>query len=146
MTSHHFVPATYLRLADQTLLAPPADGALLDRRAEIREVDLLPDRAPSGRRLRIRPNDGSRRAAALAVRLEPAVAGRAVLVGGGLERQLEMTAGRGTFLGLEPGQYILRIEAGGRVAARKKLTFRNRILAELEVPVAHGVEESGRIR
>lgn len=146
MTSHHFVPATYLRLADDSLASPPGHGALLDRRSEIREIDLLPDRAPSGRSVRVRPNDSARRAAALALRLDPAVTGRAFLEGGGQRRRLELAGGEGIFLGLEPGEYLLRVEAGGRVAARKRLTFRNRVLAELEVPVAEGMQESGRIR
>ena len=51
-------------------------------------------------------------------------------------------AGRGVFLGLEPGRYELRIEAAGRLAARKQLTFRNRVLAELEVPIDENRPES----
>jgi len=143
MVSHHFVPATYLRLASEELNGSPGRGQLLDRRDRIRDVDLFASPYPTLAPLRVRPNDDSRRAAALAVRLERAVDGRAILDGGGLRRQLRLAEGEATFLGLEPGQYDLRIEAAGRLTAHKRLTFRNRVLAELEIPVdateiAHG--------
>jgi hypothetical protein len=59
-----------------------------------------------------------------------------------VRRSLELPDGRGVFLGLEPGRYELRIEAAGRLAAWKQLTFRNRVLAELEVPVDDSRTES----
>ena len=141
LTSHHFVAATYLRLADDRLDEGPAPGRLVAREQAVREIDELPGGAGSAP-LRVRPNDERRRAAALALRLEPAVAAAATLEGEGVRRWLDLPAGRGVFLGLEPGRYELRIEAAGRLAARKQLTFRNRVLAELEVPIDENRPES----
>jgi hypothetical protein len=135
MATLHFVPATYLRLADDRLEDAPGAGRLLERRSRIDEVDLRPDPTGAGPRMQVRPNDGVRHAAALALRLEPAIDGEASLDGAGVRRRLSLPDGRGTFLGLEPGVYELRIEAEGRVAAHKRLTFRDRVLAELAVPV-----------
>lgn len=74
MASLHFVPATYLRLADDRLEDAPGAGRLLERRRRIDEVDLRPDLTGAGPRVQVRSNDGVRHAAALALRLEPAAA------------------------------------------------------------------------
>jgi hypothetical protein len=141
MVSHHFVASTYLRLADDRVAAPPGNGRLLFREELAEPIDIAATPAPA-RALRIRPNEASRRtAAALVVRLEPSVGGSAVLEGGGIRRTLELPEGHGVFVGLEPGEYELRVETGGRLAAWKKLTFRDRILAELPVPVETGSGE-----
>ncbi len=142
MSSLHFVPATYLRLADDRVSDPPGSGRLLFREelAEPIDVAATPAQAPA---LRVRPNEASRRtAAALVVRLEPSVGGSAVLEGEGTRKTLELPEGRGVFVGIEPGEYELRVEAAGHLAAWKKLTFRDRILAELPVPVETGSGES----
>ncbi len=146
MANLHFVPATYVRLADDGLAEPPGSGRLIDRLERSEEVDLLSSSLPAWRVLRIRPNAQQRRSAALAVRTDPAVAAEAYLEGKGTRKHLLLPNGRGIFLGLEPGEYELRVEAGGQLAAWKKVTFRNRVLAQIEVPVGadRGEGESRR--
>jgi hypothetical protein len=146
MASHHFVPATYLRLSDDRLDARPGDGRLLQHEDSLADIDLLGESGRGGHTVRVRPNGESRRAAALALRLAPPVAGAAVLTGGGRQWALDLPEGNGVFLGLEPGRYELKVEAAGRMAAWKTLTFRNRVLAELEVPVVVGRGEGERRR
>ena len=133
MATLHFVPATYLRLAEDRLEDSPGSGRLVERTQRISEIDLIPDPTPGGKLLQVRPNDAARHAAALTLRLAPAIAAEATLEGGGARRRLSLPEGHGVFLGLEPGIYELTVEAGGRRTAHKKLTFRDRVLAELEV-------------
>jgi hypothetical protein len=138
MSSHHFVLATYLRIDDPRLESRPGTGLLLSRQDRIQDVDLVPGRA-SVRAFRVRPNASSRQAAALLVRLAPPVEGAATLESatGGV-RTVSLPGGRGVFLGLEPGLYELKVRTAGGLAAWKKLTFHDRVLAELEVPVEDG--------
>ncbi|KAB2966954.1 MAG: transglutaminase domain-containing protein, partial [Thermoanaerobaculia bacterium] len=138
IASHHFVPATYLRLDEARLEAAPGAGVLLARSDGIREVDLVPGRAPV-RAFRVRPNESTRLAAGLLLRLSPAIEGAATLEDrAGGSRAVTLAGGRGAFLGLEPGRYELKVRAAGRLAAWKMLTFRDRVLAELDVPVEDG--------
>ncbi len=129
--SFHFVPATYVRLAEERLADAPGVGRLLERRNEIDEIDLAPA-APS--RVRARPNDATRHSAALVVRLEATGSGDALLVGEGVQRAVRIADGRGSFLGLAPGRYELRVTSEGRLAAHKALVFRAPVLAELLIP------------
>lgn len=135
VATHHFVPATYLRLADDRLEGAPGTGSLVDRDDRGREIDLWTWNGTGREGLRVRANDAGRRAAALVVRLRPEVDATAILEGEGSRRVLDVAGGSATFLGLEPGRYELRVEHAGRRAAWKRLTFRDRILAEIEVPV-----------
>jgi hypothetical protein len=141
VASHQFVPATYLRLDDDRLAETPGVGRLLARESEVREIDEWPGSDAAGT-LRVRPNDGRRRAAALELRLAPALPAEATLEGEGIRRSIRLPDGRGVFLGLEPGRYQLRVEAAGHLAARKMLTFRDRVLAQLEVPMDDSRPES----
>lgn len=147
MASHHFVPATYLRLADDRLVGEPVPGRLVDRIDDVLEVDVRFWAFGAGAgTVRVRANDDQRRSAALALRLEPGVDGEAFLEGGGVTRRLALPGGRGVFVGLEPGSYELRVEARGRLAARKRVTFRDRVLASLELDAGPGSGESGIAR
>jgi hypothetical protein len=144
LASHHFVPATYLRLADDRLVGEPAPGRLLDRIDDILDFDVRSWSFGAGAGgVRLRANDDQRRAAALALRLEAGTDGEAFLEGGGVTRRLALPGGRGVFVGLEPGSYELRVEAGGRLAALKRVTFRDRVLASLELATGAGGEEIG---
>lgn len=137
LASHGFVPATYVRLASEQLAsAVPGPALLLGREDAIVAVDIRPGAAAP---VRVRANDEDRRAAALAIALESGRDGEAVLVGAGLRRTLPLPAGRGTFLGLEPGSYRLQIHVDGRLAAWKDVTFRDRVYAEMSIP---GLPES----
>lgn len=147
LASHHFVPATYLRLADDRLVGQPAPGRLLDRIDDVLDVDVRYWSFGAGAGVvRVRPNDDQRRAAALALSLEPGTDGEAFLEGGGVTRRLPLPGGRGVFVGLEPGSYELRVEAGGRLAAWKRVTFRDRVLASLKLAADGGGEEIGITR
>lgn len=147
LASHHFVPATYLRLADDRLVGEPSPGRLVDRIDEVLDVDVRFWTFGAGAgTVRVRANDDQRRAAALALRLEPGVDGEAYLEGGGVTRRLALPGGRGVFVGLEPGSYELRVEARGRLAALKRVTFRDRVLASLELAAGPGDGENGIAR
>ena len=132
LSTHHFVPATYLRLASDRLEDAPGVGRLLGRAHAIEETDLAVT-VPAD--LLVRPNQAGRRSAALVLVIEGADSAEAVLDGAGGRRTLRLEGGRGRFLGLEPGRYELRVSAGGRLAARKALVFHAPVLAEIVVAV-----------
>ncbi len=145
LASHGFVPATYLRLASDRLAnESPGPALLLGRDDRTAAVDVGPgaDSAP----VRIRANDGARRAAALRIELESGRNGEAVLEGEGARRSLALPAGRGTFVGLEVGRYYLQVSEGGRLAARKEVTFRDRVLAEMRIPARPEETTGGTMR
>lgn len=145
LASHGFVPATYLRLASDRLAnESPGPALLLGREDRTAAVDVGPgaDSAP----VRIRANDGARRAAALRIELESGRDGEAVLEGEGARRSLALPAGRGTFVGLEVGRYQLQVSEGGRLAARKEVTFRDRVLAEMRIPALPEETTGGTMR
>jgi len=145
LASHGFVPATYLRLASDHLASEsPGPALLLGREDRTAAVDVGPgaDSAP----VRIRANDGARRAAALRIELESGRDGEAVLEGEGARRSLALPAGRGTFVGLEVGRYQLQVSEGGRVSARKEVTFRDRVLAEMRIPARPDETTGGTMR
>mgnify|MGYP003408926468 CR=1 FL=1 len=72
--------------------------------------------------------------------------GEAVLEGAGYRRTLALLGGRGTFVGLEPGRYRLQVNDGGRVAAWKDVTFRDRVFAEMRIPVSATSTTGGTMR
>jgi hypothetical protein len=132
VASHQFVPATYLRLADERLELAPGKGVLLARRDGLEDVDLAPEAPP---RVRVRANGEARSSAALIVILAGGEAGEALLAGEGVTRTIRIDGGRGRFLGLAPGSYELKVNAGGRLAGWKRLLFRAPVLAEVTIPV-----------
>lgn len=145
LASHGFVPATYLRLASERLATVvPGPALLLGREDRSFAVDIGPgsDSAP----VPMRANDGSRRAAALRIELESGRDGDAVLEGEGTKRSLALVGGRGTFVGLEIGKYRLQVNEGGRRTAWKDVTFRDRVLAEMRIPVQPGEATGGTMR
>jgi hypothetical protein len=128
LASHGFVPATYLRLASEHLASASPGQALLLRRSDgIIPIDTRPGAAAA---VRVRANDDIR----LAIALDSGRDGEAVLEGAGFRRTLALLGGRGTFVGLEPGSYRLQVSDGGRVAAWKDVTFRDRVFAEMRIP------------
>jgi len=137
VASHQFVPATYLRLADERLEREPGLGVLIARLDRLEEVDLAPSAPP---RVRVRANDAQRSSAALIVRLDGGGAGEAQLAGEGVTRTARIDGGSGRFLGLAPGSYELKVSADGRLAGWKKLLFRSPVLAEVTIPAAERSE------
>ncbi len=144
LASHGFVPASYVRLASEHLAsASPGAALLLGREDEIAAIDVRPGAAAA---VRVRANGDDRRAAALAIALESGRDGEAVLVGAGRSWTLPLPGGRGTFVGLEPGSYRLQVSDGGRLAAWKDVTFRDRVYAELRIPALPGSPTDGTMR
>jgi len=135
LASHQFVPATYLRLAQETLIERPGTGALLARTDHSEEIDLALS-APD--RIRVRPNDSERTSATLVVHLRDGAGGDEALLQarGGATRAIRLENGEGRFLGLATGSYELRVKSGGRLAAHKALVFRAPVLAEVWIPPA----------
>lgn len=107
LRSHHFVPATYLRLAGEELATERGlDGLLLERQDRIVVVDLYPG-ATDG----VLARRNTERRLAGAVRLEVAshAAGTAILECPTVRYSHELADGATTFVGLEPGNYELRL-------------------------------------
>jgi hypothetical protein len=133
LLSHHYVPATYVRMASETVRGvTTAGGALLLREDRRRAVDLIAEVPPG---VSLRRNSGRQRAAALTVSIGGGGDGRAVLVGRGARRVRALAQGSSTFLGLEPGVYRLRIDVPGRSPVEKQITLRARVAASVHLPV-----------
>jgi len=132
LATHHFVPATYLRIAEESLAELPGRGVLLARTSRAEEIDLAPG-APDG--VRVRANDATRNAAALVVRMAGGSGAEAVLESSRGERRAAwIEDGVARFLGLETGNYELQVRSGGRLAADKALIFRAPVLGEVRIP------------
>lgn len=129
----HYVPATYVRLASEELQAgtKPLPGRLLDRDDQRVAVDLLPEAPP---RVTVRRNDVARRSAALRVSVSGGAPGRAVLEGGGTRRTRALQRGESTFVGLEPGSYLLRVEVEGASPTLKRVILRDRVWGSVHLP------------
>jgi hypothetical protein len=143
LASHGFVGAPYLRLeSDRISSAGPGRGLVIERQDRTIAVDVAPGTPAVA--LRLRANRERRNAAALALALESGADAEAELLGAaGLRRLLALPGGRGTFLGLEPGRYELRVREDGQLAAWKSITIRDRVLAEMSIPRAPHVEREG---
>jgi hypothetical protein len=109
LRSHHYVPASYLRLASDRL-SGQGDGLLLELADGLAPVDVY---AAGAAAVTARRNSARRLAAALEVAVAGAPAGEAVLEGGGWRRVLELRRGGGAFVGLAPGSYHLRLRLAG---------------------------------
>ena len=135
LVSHHYVPATYVPLASESLLPDPGTepGVLLWRSDERRIVDRAP-LAPPG--VTARRNEPRQRAGTLAIELEDGASAHAVLRGGGAVRSQTLTAGRGVFLDLAPGTYLLRVEIPDRTAVVKRVVFRGPVVGTVTIPAS----------
>ena len=112
LATHHYVPATYLRLAGEELEpARGTEGLLLERRDTVATVDLYPLASPG---VTARRNSDRQLAASLRVRLEDQSTGTAVLEGASERRTHALIDGSTTFVGLDPGSYRLRLLLPGR--------------------------------
>ncbi len=129
--SHHYVPATYLRFASETLdSADGLDGLLIARRDSSTSIDLYPYGAPG---ITARRNSSRRFAAALNVSWEAEGEGLAVLTGASQRRSRRLIEGQTAFLGLEPGHYTLRLEVPDGVLERA-IEFPDRVRRSISVP------------
>lgn len=107
LRSHHYVPATYLRLAGEELATDRGiDGLLLERQDRIRVVDLYPD-ATVG--VTARRNTERRLAGAVRLELRSHAAGTAILECPTVRYSHALADGATTFVGLKPGTYELKL-------------------------------------
>lgn len=121
LRSHHFVPATYLRLTDERAVREAsANAVVLTHRTSLREVDVT---AGTPARVRIRANAARSTRGALRVEVDPATtAGTLSLTGTGRRWAREVDAmGVADFPGLEPGEYDLEWRAGGRTIGSQRV-------------------------
>lgn len=130
LASHHYVPATYVRLAaDELRLDDGLEGGVLRERADgLAIVDLAPGAGPG---VTVRRNVPRQLAAALDVRVEGAGGGEAVLVGPATLYRHALTGGGVTFVGLEPGSYELRLQLPGGGVLEQPVELPDRVWAGL---------------
>ena len=132
LLSHHYVPATYVRLASEVLRPGAAGAGRLLHREDMRQaVDLFAEVPPG---VSLRRNVARQRAAALTVSVGGGGEGVALLEGLGTRRIRPLEHGSSTFLGLEPGVYRLRIDIPGRSPVEKQITLRARVAASVHLP------------
>ncbi len=125
LATHHYVPATYLRLAAEDLeVELGTEGLLLERQDTIATVDLYPQ-APPG--VTARRSSARQLAAALRVRLEDQSTGTAVLEGPSARWTHALIDGKTTFVGLDPGSYLLRLSLPGRGLFESPVELPNRV-------------------
>ncbi|MCP3957713.1 MAG: transglutaminase domain-containing protein [bacterium] len=131
LTTHHYVPATYLRLAAEDLEpARGTEGLMLERRDALTTVDLYPFAAAG---VTARRNSDRQLAAALRVRLEDHGRGTAVLEGASARWTHALIDGRTTFVGLDPGSYHLRLLLPGRGVFESPVELPDRVRKALVV-------------
>jgi hypothetical protein len=134
LASHHFVPASYLRLASSALESDlPGPALLLSRTEALREID---QRSPAPTtRVRVRPNGDERHLAVLRLRTDAGSPATARLEGGGLSVRREVVDGEAIFFGLPPAIYELTIWSRGRWAAERQVAIERTDWTELNVAI-----------
>lgn len=128
---HHYVPATYVRLAAETLGEGDLLSASLLRREDSRRPVDLYQAAPVG--VSARRNDDRQLAGTLRVVVAGSARGTAILEGHG-ERQVRvLAAGEANFVGIEPGSYLLEVLAEDQPPRRKQIVFRDRVVGVVHI-------------
>lgn len=132
LVSHHWVPATYVRLGSERLdPAVGVEGLLIERNNRIESADLYPGGVLG---VRARRNSDRQLAGSLSVRLEDHADGLAVLEGGGARRTHVLVAGAATFVGLDPGSYKLRLNVAGLPPIERQIEMNGRERLKLSFP------------
>lgn len=135
LSTHHYVPATYIRLGSELLVPEQGlDGLLLERQDEVDTVDVFPLAAPG---VTARRNSERQLAASLRVRLEDQSHGVAVLTGRSARWTRALVDGGATFVGLDPGRYELRLLLPGHGVLERRVELPGRIRKTLSFPVRH---------
>ena len=135
LSTHHYVPATYIRLGSELLVPEHGlDGLLLERQDEVDTVDVFPLAAPG---VTARRNSERQLAASLRVRLEDHSHGVAVLTGRSARWTRALVDGGTTFVGLDPGSYDLRLLLPGHGVLQRHIELPGRIRKTLSLPVLH---------
>ena len=141
LNTHHYVPATYVRLADDALETHLGlDGLLLERQDNLTVADVYPAVAEGTTARRNLPRQ---LAAVLRVEIEQG-AGWAELTGRTLRWRRELRDGRTAFIGLDPGEYQLRLHLGDAVLERN-VELRGRARQSLFLPAASWRPEPHRV-
>ena len=153
LSSHHFVPATYLRLDSELLrLEEGTEGLLIERQDELAVVDLYP-MGTAG--VRGRRNSDRQIASSVRVSVDSPLGGMAVLETAQRRWRHALIAGEATFIGLPAGDYQLRlmvagtllersIRLGGRERTTLHLSLPNRRLSRLRMDARSSKTELGR--
>lgn len=133
IASHHYVPATYLRLASDRLDPLWAGSAF---RILGRQRDLLPvDVYPSAAGITARRNDDVQLAAALLVKSSQATSGAEVTLSGEAIRQVcQLTDQRCIFVGLPAGKYEVTMTVAGKRRYRGRVWVHERQRLRLRIP------------
>lgn len=140
--SHHFVPATYLRLSSDDLdLRWSHDGLLLSRSRRLQARDVV---AAAPRHVASRRNDDRQTAAALHLQVEGADSGRVELRGPSDRYGAKLLHGSATFLGLPPGDYRLAVELPGGHTLSRRLRLLKAIRADISMKAPLLPRTSGR--
>lgn len=136
LVTHHYVPATYLRLASEEVLpGGEAGGRLLQRDDQVRAVDVFPGVAPG---VRVRRNEDRQMASALQVLVDDEIAtGVATLEGEGVRLTRAVAAGSTTFVGLRAGTYQLRLRLD-RALIERSVAIPARVRQAVLVPIGGG--------
>lgn len=133
LSTHHYVPATYIRLGSEMVVPEQGmEGLLLERRDEVDTVDVFPLAAPG---VTARRNSERQLAATLSVRLEDQSHGIAVLTGRSSRMTHALVDGGTTFVGLDPGNYELRLLVPGRGVLERQVDLPGLIRKTLSLPV-----------
>lgn len=129
LSFHHYVPATYLRLAGERLTASHENTGILVARTDLlRPIDLYPWAVPG---IMARRNEDRQLAAALRVEVSQERAGMVVLEGKTTRRIHALLDGATSFLGLDPGSYTLRLMVPGRDMVLRSIEIRGRVRTAL---------------
>lgn len=132
LVSHHWVPATYVRLGSERLdLDEGVVGLLIERQNRIESTDLYPG-APPG--VRARRNHDRQFAGSLSIRVEDPASGYAVLEGDGQRRTHALVRGTATFVGLNPGRYRLAVTVSGWPPIERQIEMAGRERLKLSFP------------
>lgn len=130
-SSHHFVPATYVRLASETLdLTRSHRSTLLHREQQTFPIDIYPLASDP---ILARRNSVRQRAASISFEVDGARTGRAWLSGNDELHTLDMTRGRGAFVGLPTGRYDLIVVTDRGQRFRRIVEFKNPVNMRLEL-------------
>lgn len=141
LSTHHYVPATYIRLGSEFLVPENGmEGLLLERRDEVDTVDVFPLGSPG---VTARRNSERQLAASLRVRLEDQSQGVAVLTGRSSRRTHTLVDGGTTFVGLDPGNYQLRLLLPGHGVLERQVELPGLIRKTLSLP-AMGHDDASR--
>lgn len=135
IASHHYVPATYLRLASEHLdpLWAGSDVRLVTRHRDLIPVDVYPSRAG----ITARRNRDVQLAAALLVEAPGAAqSAQLVLSGRSLRQVCEPTEERCIFVGLPAGSFEVTMNIAGerRYSGRVRVNERQRLRVRLPEP------------